>query len=189
MKDNGENILISSFDDVGHRVIVDKKGAIKIQTNGNVVARFTGVYNGGSKPKLDIHTVRGSTEDPKVLRPGDYGMNMSFTTFFEQDDGDIAKSIATLVPQVDESANINHPAPASNLNILVNAGDGEGEYANDYRVWRFNKDGALQSKIFQCVKQNNETINKIEPKNGMIIYNEDIDKFQGYANGSWIDLH
>lgn len=184
-----DDILLSNITAVGHKIVIDKKGATKIQTNENVVARLTGVYNGKDKPKVDIHTVRGSVEDPEVLRAGDYGMNMSFTTLFEQEGGDIAKSLATLVPQVDESADITHPAPASNLNILVNAGDGSGEYANDYRVWRFDKSGAFHSKIIQCMAQNSENINNINPKNGMIIYNENKGKFQGYANGRWVDLH
>lgn len=184
-----EDILLSKISAVGHKIIVDKKGATMIQTDGNVVARLTGVYNGNDKPKIDIHTVRGSVEEPEVLQPGDYGMNMSFTTLFRQEGGDIAKSLATFVPQVDKTADVFHPAPASNLNVLVNAGDGNGEYAEDYRVWQFKKDGSLKSKIFQCMKQNHETINKIKPINGMIIYNEDEGKFQGYTNGQWVNLN
>ena len=189
MTDLCEHILVKTINAIDDKITVNAEDGTIIQSNGNFVARFIGVYDGGNKPQLDIHTVRGSIDNPQVLRPGDYGMNMSFTTLFELNGKDIGKSLVALIPQVDESADINHPAPASNLNILVNSGDGKGEYANDYRVWKLNKNGALESKIFQCVEQDAESINSIEPKNGMIIYNKEIDKFQGYANGTWIDLH
>lgn len=29
----------------------------------------------------------------------------------------------------------------------------------------------------------------LTPRNGIIVYNTTTDKFQGYAAGSWIDLH
>lgn len=189
MKDIQENILTKTITAIDDKIVLNTSEGTIVQTEGNVVARFIGVYNGEDKPKLDIHTVRGSTASPQVLQPGDYGMNVSFTTFFEHKGNDIAKSLATFVPQVDKSADVNHPAPASNLNVLVNCGDGKGEYANDYRVWRFVKNGAIESKIVQCVEQDNEKIKEIEPKNGMIIYNSDNDKFQGYANGKWVNLH
>jgi hypothetical protein len=158
-------------------------------TNGNTVLRISGVYSGGEKPKFHIHTIRGTHSNPETLRPGDFGASMGFTTYFEHHGEDIGKSLAAFIPQMDVDADPEHPAPASNLNILVNCGDGNGEYANDYRVWRLNKNGALESKIFQCVEQDAESINNIDPKNGMIIYNSEVGKFQGYANGSWIDLH
>ena len=174
---------------VNERITICTTDGTIINSTGNTVARMTGVFSDGDKPKIDIHTVRGTLENPEPLKPGNYGMNLSFTTFFEEKGKDIGKSLATLVPQINEDADITHPAPASNLNILVNAGTSDGEYANDYRVWRFNSSGALESKIVQCFEQNTATINSIKPKNGMIIYNSDTHKFQGYANGVWIDLH
>jgi hypothetical protein len=184
-----EQLLTKTISAIDDKIVLDTKSGTIIQSNGNFVARFIGVYNGNNKPQLDIHTVRGSIDNPQVLQAGDYGMNMSFTTLFELDGEDIGKSLVTFIPQVDHTADINHPAPASNLNILVNAGDGKGEYASDYRVWKLNKNGALESKIFQCVAQDAESINNIEPKNGMIIYNNETNKFQGYADGTWVDLH
>ena len=188
-----DHIKISYIQPNNDRITVDtSNGTIVIQSNstkGKTVARISGAYDGGEKPKFHIHTIRGTHENPESLRPGDFGMSMGFTTYFEKDGEDIAKSLAAFIPQVDFDADINHPAPASNLNLLVNAGDGSGEYENDYRVWRFLSDGSLKSKIFQCSEQNNVLINNIKPKNGMIIYNSNTHKFQGYANGIWVDLH
>jgi len=171
------------------RLLVTTKDGMIITTDGNNVLRVQGTYNGGDKPHLNFHTIRNTTDNPAMLQPGDYGMNVSFTTCYYEHGNDIGKSIASLIPQVDHNADMSQLAPASNLNVLVNSGDENGEYANIYRVWRFNKTGAIESKIFQCFTQSTEDISKITPENGMIIYNTDIDKFQGYANGQWVDLH
>jgi len=187
-----DNITTSTIYPIDHQITINTDNGTIIQSNstdGKTVARISGAYNGGEKPKFHIHTIRGTHENPETLQPGDYGMSMGFTTYFEQNGTDIAKSLVAFIPQIDTTANINHPAPASNLNLLVNAGDGTGEYNNDYRVWRFLSNGSLKSKIFQCAEQDNASINKIEPKNGMIIYNNETNKFQGYANGTWVELH
>lgn len=183
---------ITTSADFPNRLTIDTDNGIIIRSDsvgGKTVARISGVYDGGKTPKFHIHTIRGTHNDPEQLRPGDFGVSMGFTTYFKKEGEDIGKSLAAFIPQVEKHADAEHPAPASALNLLVNSGTGDAEYSNDYRVFRFGSNGALESKIFQCTEQNNEKINKINPKNGMIIYNSDINKFQGYANGTWIDLH
>ena len=91
--------------------------------------------------------------------------------------------------RMDPNADKEDIAPKSSLTILVAAGPGKGFILEDYMGWRFNSNGAFESKIIQCVAQDKSMIESIEPKNGMIIYNEDTHKFQGYANGHWVDLH
>lgn len=188
MTDN-YNLLAAKISSVGDRIIVNTKDGTVIQTDGNTVLRVTGTFNGEDKPHFNIHTIRGSIDDPQVLQSGDYGMNMSFTTYFDKKGKDIGKSLATLVPQINPNANTSDNAPASNLNILVGAGDGKGDLYNNYMVWRFKSNGSIETKILQCSEQNNNDIDKIVPTNGMIIYNSDVNKFQGYANGTWVNLH
>lgn len=189
---NSDRLKISIIEAASLTLTVDTVDGTIIrsdQTNGNMVARISGVYAGGEKPKFHIHTIRGSHDSPETLRPGDFGTSMGFTTYFEHNGEDVGKSLAAFIPQLDENADPTHPAPASSLNIVVNAGDGTGEYAGDYRRWKFNKNGALESKILHCKEQDAGTVENIEAKNGMIIYNSDLGKFQGYANGIWVDLH
>lgn len=173
----------------GKRLKLHAQDGIEISSESNAVFRITGTYDEGDKPHFDIHTIRGTIDNPAVLRPGDYGTNMSFTTQFVKNGLDIGKSLVSLVPRIDPSADETDNAPASDLNILVNAGDGKGDLYNDYRIWKFNSGGAIESKIFQCGEQDTASINKIKLKNGMIIYNNDKNKFQGYADGKWVDLH
>ena len=144
---------------------------------------------GGDKPRVEIHAVRGSFEDPKSLEPGDYGVSLNFTTAHEENNADISKSLVTIMSRMDPDANKSEIAPKSSLTILVAAGEGNGFILDDYVGWRFNSNGAFESKIVQCVTQSKSMIESIQPKNGMIIYNEDTHKFQGFANGAWVDLH
>lgn len=170
-----------------HLTVSTDKGVI-LQSNSNRVVRMVGVA-GGDKPRVEIHAVRGTIDEPETLHPGDYGVTLSFTTYSNETNNDISKSLVSLLSRVDPTADKTDNAPASSLSILVGAGDGQGEVLNDYRGWRFNKDGGFETKMVQCIEQSTLSINSIQPKNGMIVYNDDTHKFQGYANGVWVDLH
>lgn len=182
-------LSIATINSPEDKLTINTKEGVDIVTTEDTPARFVAAYNGGKKSKLEIHTVRGSIENPEVLHPGDFGVKLNFSTYFEKNGRDIGKTLATLIPQMDPEANKHENAPASNLALLVNAGDGLGDLLNDYMIWAFEKNGALDSKIFQCMPQSKDAIEKIKPKNGMLIYNEETHKFQGYANGVWVDLH
>jgi hypothetical protein len=161
---------------------------VNVQSYANKIARFACI-GGENKPRIEMHAIRGTFENPQPLEPGDFGVSLEYTTFLEENGEDISKSLAAFVVQVDPDANTQDIAPASGLWITVNSGEGLGDYKDNYRVWHYNKNGAFETKILQCAVQNNSSIESIEPKNGMIIYNEDSHKFQGYANGTWVDLH
>jgi len=182
-------LTISTITSPEDRMTINTIDGVDVVTSYDTPARFIAPFNGGVKPKVELHAVRGTLENPEVLRPGDFGVKLNFSTFFEKNGRDIGKSLATFIPQMDPEANPEDNAPASNLALLVNAGDGLGDLLNDYMVWAFRKNGAFDSKIFQCLEQNSASIENIKPKNGMLIYNNETHKFQGYANGVWVDLH
>jgi len=169
-------------------VTINTETGVILQSNSNRVVRMVGVA-GGDKPRVELHAVRGTIDEPEILHPGDYGVTLSFTTYSNENSNDISKSLVSLISRMDPTAVSTDNAPASSLIILAGAGDGQGEVLNDYRGWRFNKDGGFETKIIQCIEQSTLSINSIEPKNGMIVYNDDTHKFQGYANGVWVDLH
>lgn len=182
-------LTISTINSEADRVTINTKDGVDIVTSHDTPARFIAAYNGANKSKVELHAVRGSVEKPEVLQPGDFGVKLNFSTYFEHNGKDIGKTLSTLIPQMDPEADPDEKAPASNLALLVNAGDGLGDLLNDYMLWAFKKNGAFDSKIFQCVEQNSKQIENIKPNNGMIIYNNETHKFQGYANGVWVDLH
>lgn len=167
---------------------VNTDEGISIQSTDLKVTRLAGIA-GGDKPRVEIHAIRGSFNEPKSLEPGDYGVSLNFTTAHIEDGSDISKSLVSLLSRMDPNANKDDIAPASSLSVLVGAGDGNGEILNNYMGWRFNNNGSFETKSVQYIAQSKSMIESIEPKNGMIVYNEDTHKFQGYANGAWVDLH
>lgn len=171
-----------------NEVVLSTQDGVIIKSNSNKITRLTGIIE-NDKPRVELHALKGTYENPQAIESGDYGVTLSFTTHYEKNNKDIGKSIVSLLSQIDVNANSSDIAPASNLTILVGAGDNAGEVLNNYMGWQFKKDGSFDSKIFQCREQTTASINNITPKNGMIIYNSEIHKFQGYANGEWVDLH
>jgi hypothetical protein len=182
-------LTISTITSPEDRMTINTIDGVDIVTSYDTPARFVAPYNGDVKSKVELHAVRGTLENPEVLRPGDFGVKLNFSTYFEKNGRDIGKTLATLFPQMDPEANPDENAPKSNLALLVNAGDGKGDLKDDYMIWAFRTTGAFDSKIVQYVPQNKDSIKNIKPQNGMMIYNEDTHKFQGYANGTWVDLH
>ena len=58
-------------------------------------------------------------------------------------------------------------------------------YKVDYSCARF--DGQMNAIVVPRVRTANQSM--MMGENGMILYNTDTHKFQGYANGVWVDLH
>lgn len=149
----------------------------------------------GRAPKFEFHSVRGSVDDPQELVPGDFAGAIRFTTMLvDQYDEDVGKSLVVLLPQVDESAVISDAAPASNFYILLSSGDGKGSLPGDsnYHAFSFQHTGEFAT---QAVKLDTQNVNNVSPEPGTMVYNKELDKFQGYVkdagNGEpgWINLH
>lgn len=168
-----------------------------IKTDNLYVIKVAGtVTNGhpGSTPKFEFHSVRGSVDNPEELIPGDFAGAIRFTTMLiDEYEEDVGKSLVVLLPQVDTSAVISDAAPASNFHILVSAGDGKGSITDgNYHAFSFQNTGEFTT---QAVKLDTLNVNSINPEPGTMVYNKELDKFQGYVkdtgNGEpgWINLH
>ena len=56
---------------------------------------------------------------------------------------------------------------------------------NDYACARF--DGTMTAIVVPKVDSSRQSM--MTPESGMILYNSTTNKFQGYANGAWVDFH
>lgn len=168
-----------------------------IKTDSMYVIKVVGTVTDGSPgnpPKFEFHSVRGSVDNPQELAPGDYAGAIRFTTIqLDENEEDFGKSLVVLLPEVDSSAVISDAAPASNFHILLSAGDGKGSLSDgNYHAFSFHNSGTL---ISQALKINTENVSSIPPEPGTMVYNKELDKFQGYVkdagNGEpgWINLH
>lgn len=169
-----------------------------IKTDSLYVIKVAGTVTDGAPgntPKFEFHSVRGSVDEPKELQPGDFAGAIRFTTILlDENEKDVGKSLVVLLPEVDSSANISDAAPTTNFHILLSSGDGKGSLTNDknYHAFSFHNTGTF---VTQALKINTEKVNTIPPEPGTIVYNKELDKFQGYVkdagNGlpGWINLH
>jgi len=198
------SLVTSSIQDAGGlgKVFVDTTQGTFIRSEGEQVLRINGLKSGGSIPKIQLHVVSGSFESPATVSPGDVTSQLVFSTYFDSAGDDIGKSLASLLSQMDSSATASDNAPASNLAFSISAGDGEGDVANDYHQFTMYYTGAFESKIVKYAEQDASKISSITPLAGMVIFNSDTQKYQGYvddtglagggvSNGTpgWINLH
>ena len=49
--------------------------------------------------------------------------------------------------------------------------------------------GEVVGQTLKCTGITEAQRDSLSPENGSIVYNTDRHKFQGYANGVWVDLH
>jgi hypothetical protein len=49
--------------------------------------------------------------------------------------------------------------------------------------------GEVVGQTLKCAGITEAQRDSLSPENGSIVYNTDRHKFQGYANGVWVDLH
>jgi len=170
-----------------------------IKTDSKRVVKLAGRVTDGTEgeaPMYDIHTTRGTVDAPEVLEPGDFGSSLRFTTFLDEGQGDIGKSLALFITQMDPSADKTDVAPASNMIVFVSAGDGQGSQGSlsddNYHTFTFSKTGSFNT---QAVKLETANVSNVAPVAGTMVYNKETDKFQGYVNDAgngepgWINLH
>jgi hypothetical protein len=169
-----------------------------IKTDSLYVIKVAGAVTDGAPgttPKFEFHSVRGSVDDPKELQPGDFTGAIRFTTILiDQHNEDVGKSLVVLLPQVDETADITDAAPTTNFHILLSAGDGKGSLENDknYHAFSFHNSGTFVS---QALKLDTASVDSIPPEPGTIVYNKELDKFQGYVKDAglgkpgWVNLN
>jgi len=157
---------------------------VRVSTNEVSIAKFTGAVNVGGANSVSLHGVNGSISNPLTLQPGDYGVNLRFSTVSNVvGQEDVGKSLAVFLPRIDPNANMSNSAPKSNLIIIVGAGDGLGDDATtNYRAWKFGNDGSFTTKILQAVATSSTNISGITPTQGMIVFDSTAQKFKGYVS-------
>ena len=156
---------------------------VRVSTNEVNIAKFTGAVN-GVENSVSLHGINGSISNPLTLQPGDYGVNLRFSTVSNVvGQEDVGKSLAVFLPRIDPNANMSNSAPKSNLIIIVGAGDGLGDDpTTNYRAWKFGNDGSFTTKILQAVATSSTNISGITPTQGMIVFDSTAQKFKGYVS-------
>jgi hypothetical protein len=73
--------------------------------------------------------------------------------------------------------------------VELNATSGAFQFRTTYSGGDFNNGIQFVGQYVQLPNRTTTQRNALTAQNGMIIYNDSTNKFQGYVNGTWVDLH
>ena len=198
------SLIIDGINRTIHTEDIQSSNGLYITSQTELVTRMSGLSDGSQIPKLQIHGVDGSTENPLTVPANRFVSALEFTT---QDVSGIVggdgKSLASFIAQTDSTANMSEAAPASNLYLTLAASDGQGDDpTTNYRVFSFLTNGTFDSKIISHRAQTSAAVAAITPTAGMVVFDSDTQKFRGYVDDTglagggasnstpgWIDLH
>ena len=133
-----------------------------------------------STKQIGISTSRGTIDDRENLQTGD--QVASFTSLAFVENQDILKSVILTSIEASTGAN-NFP---SKMEFLIH------DYQGNYSGTSLNSRGVFESPVIQTgvYDDNTDRDDKVgTPSKGMIIFNDDTGKFQGYDGTAWVDLN
>lgn len=87
---------------------------------------------------------------------------------------------------------INNSGTGTNLTVVTMVFDASGRLGVNNDNPAYNLDVTGNAKVSTTLTMGNMTTalrDTLTPENGMVIYNTSTNKFQGYANSGWVDLH
>jgi hypothetical protein len=154
--------------------------------SGNAGTVTNGVYTTGSYN--DPSWITGLSET-KVL-PSQTGNTGKFLT---TDGNNISWATVTLPPSYDQSLNTTDSVEFVTVTaeefITDSAGTPEIFSETDLNLTADAGAVIITNSVLRLHQFTALEIAALTGVNGDVIYNSDTDKFQGYANGSWVDLH
>ena len=67
-----------------NEVVLSTQDGVIIKSNSNKITRLTGIIE-NDKPRVELHALRGTYENPQAIQSGDHGVTLSFTTLYERE--------------------------------------------------------------------------------------------------------
>ena len=181
--------LIKKTDD--SLLISDDKIVIHAGESGTVIVKAKNHFKHFSvtdnDPKEVIMTYKGDSDNKQAIVPGDIVYHQSVEAF----DGAGFKELGNYTFAVDPNkihSTSNNYVPGMFVLSLSNGVNNPNE-SNAANYFTFDGDGVFTSPVINLGSKTFSQRDSMTAKVGMIIFNTNSKKFQGYTGSGWVDLH
>lgn len=156
--------------------------ADRVTTKSDLIQSYSAVQANQSQ---NVHHVyRGEFDNPTAIQTGDLGGSHS-VYFWDGDDYKLGGAWGFIARQHLDQTNSFYPT-----GFGISLSDGVSQPSiTDGKALRFDEKGVLSVKVMQARGTTFAERDSMVAEPGMIIYNTNSGKFQGYTANGWVDLH
>lgn len=165
-------------------VSIGDSDSVDVNIHSRTVIKEHAVQNGQSVEQFNSY--RGTKENKLPVQQGDLIYSVSANAW----DGVDYKVAGALgfVAHPDIAHNTANNFYPGGFGISVSKGTNVPSL-NDANSLRFDGNGVLSVPVFKAKGTTFSQRDSMTPEEGMIIFNKNSKKFQGYTGSSWVDLH
>lgn len=183
---NNETILDSiTRDDIKETTVLGDEVTLqadRVTTKSDLIQSYSAVQ--ANQSQHVHHTFRGTFETPTAIQTGDLGGSHS-VYFWDGDDYKLGGAWGFIAREHLDQTNSFYP---TGFGISVSDGVSQPSIT-DGKALRFDEKGVLSVKVMQARGTTFAERDSMSAEPGMIIYNTNSGKFQGYTATGWVDLH
>jgi flagellar hook assembly protein FlgD len=156
--------------------------AERVTTKSDLIQSYSAVQ--ANQAQHVHHVYRGSFENRTAIQTGDLGGSHS-VYFWDGDDYKLGGAWGFIAREHQDQTNSFYPT-----GFGISLSDGVSQPSiTDGKSLRFDEKGVLSVKVMQARGTSFAERDSMTAEPGMIIYNTNNGKFQGYTATGWVDLH
>lgn len=180
--DNEATHLVSANGKIRIGYMAPGYEAEELELRSNQIITKTPIDN--SRPTIAHFTSKGTWENPEAVAPFD----IVYSNIVYSYNGDDYKSTGGFHFIIDPEAKVTPESPGIKTSFLITLSDGTARHKDNPIRLEYKYDGTLKIKTLHASGTTFSERDSMAPTEGMIIFNKNSKKFQGYNGTEWVDL-